>query len=161
MSTVSRWSATAGQKNNAGMPNAECRNWAAVAMAEQHRTSAVIPRVRSTRGNLNNPSVGYADSSPKGELGKTSPAGEVAFAVGKRRRGCRGSNNPSVACGDSSPKGELETPQSASLTIACGRTGRGSDSPPDCHSLPRLRFAYPYRGAIGAINRNLGILSLG
>jgi len=29
------------------------------------------------------------------------------------------------------------------LPIACGRSGRGSDSPPDCHSLPRLRFAYP------------------
>jgi len=34
-------------------------------------------------------------------------------------------------------------PQSASLTIACGQSGRGADSPPDCHSLPRLRFAYP------------------
>ena len=34
-------------------------------------------------------------------------------------------------------------PQSASLTIACGQSGRGSDSPQDCHSLPRLRFAYP------------------
>ena len=29
------------------------------------------------------------------------------------------------------------------LTIACGRSGRGSASPPDWHSLPRLRFAYP------------------
>ena len=37
--------------------------------------------------------------------------------------------SPSVfACGEST---------------ACGRPGRGSDSPPDCHSLPRLRFAYP------------------
>ena len=32
---------------------------------------------------------------------------------------------------------------------ACGRSGRGSDSPPDCHSLPRLRFAYPlHKGAL-------------
>ena len=41
------------------------------------------------------------------------------------------------------------TPQSASLTVACGQPRRGSDSPPDCHSLPRLRFAYPSRGAFG------------
>ena len=26
--------------------------------------------------------------------------------------------------------------------VCCGKPGRGSDSPPDCHSLPRLRFAY-------------------
>ncbi len=32
------------------------------------------------------------------------------------------------------------------LTIACGQSGRGSDSPPGCHSLPRLRFAYPRQG---------------
>ena len=40
------------------------------------------------------------------------------------------------------------TPQSASLTATCGWPGRGSDSPLDCHSLPRLRFAYPSRGAL-------------
>ena len=38
----------------------------------------------------------------------------------------------------------LSLSQAASgLTIACGQSGRGSDSPPDCHSLPRRRFAYP------------------
>ena len=42
----------------------------------------------------------------------------------------------------------IPTPQSASLTAACGRPGRGSASPPDWHSLPRLRFAYPSRGAV-------------
>ena len=35
---------------------------------------------------------------------------------------------------------------------AYGRSRRGSDSPLDCHSLPRLRFAYPHplrdRGAL-------------
>ena len=41
-------------------------------------------------------------------------------------------------------------PTSRSLGhLACGRAGRGSDSPPDCHSLPRLRFAYPHRGRQG------------
>ena len=34
------------------------------------------------------------------------------------------------------------------MPIACGQSGRGSDSPPDCHSLPRLRFAHPlHKGA--------------
>ena len=41
-------------------------------------------------------------------------------------------------------------PQSASLTVACGQPGRGSGCPPDSHSLPRLRFAYPlHKGAFG------------
>ena len=31
------------------------------------------------------------------------------------------------------------------VTARCGEPGRGSDSPPDCHSLPRLRFAYPHK----------------
>ena len=32
-----------------------------------------------------------------------------------------------------------------------GEPGRGSDSPLDCHSLPRLRFAYPlHKGDLGA-----------
>ena len=44
--------------------------------------------------------------------------------------------------------GRRTIPQSASLTIACGQSGRGSDSPQGCHSLPRLRFAYPlHKGA--------------
>ena len=34
-------------------------------------------------------------------------------------------------------------PQSPTVTARCGEPGRGSDSPPGCHSLPRLRFAYP------------------
>ena len=46
------------------------------------------------------------------------------------------------------------TPQSASLTAACGRPGRGSASPPDWHSLPRLRFAYPSRGAVICCSHN-------
>ena len=38
------------------------------------------------------------------------------------------------------------------MTVRCGEPGRGSDSPPGCHSLPRLRFAYPlHRGAFGAV----------
>ena len=37
------------------------------------------------------------------------------------------------------------------LTVACGQPGRGSASPQDWHSLPRLRFAYPlHKGALGA-----------
>ena len=41
-------------------------------------------------------------------------------------------------------------PQSPTATARCGEPGRGSDSPPDCHSLPRLRFAYPlHKGAFG------------
>ena len=44
---------------------------------------------------------------------------------------------------------QVSIPQSAPLPTACGRSGRGSDSPPDCHSLPRLRFAYPlHKGAL-------------
>ncbi len=35
---------------------------------------------------------------------------------------------------------------SAILPARCGEPGRGSDSPPGCHSLPRLRFAYPLQG---------------
>ena len=32
----------------------------------------------------------------------------------------------------------------------CGDSGRGSDSPPDCHSLPRHRYANPlHKGAFG------------
>ena len=33
--------------------------------------------------------------------------------------------------------------QPVRLTVACGQPGRGSGCPPDSHSLPRLRFAYP------------------
>jgi len=43
-------------------------------------------------------------------------------------------------------------PQSASLPAACGQSGRGSGCPPDSHSLPRLRFAYPlHKGAFGLL----------
>ena len=43
----------------------------------------------------------------------------------------------------------ITIPQSALLTARCGEPGRGSDSPQDCHSLPRLRFAYPlHKGAL-------------
>ena len=38
------------------------------------------------------------------------------------------------------------SPSQLTLTAACGRPGRSSDSPPGCHSLLRLRFAYPLRG---------------
>jgi len=48
-----------------------------------------------------------ARTSPTRGAFSTSPAGEVDFAAGKRRRGCRGSVNPSVSFADSSPKGEL------------------------------------------------------
>ena len=45
--------------------------------------------------------------------------------------------------GGGSPLSRLTPP------TACGRSRRGSDSPPDCHSLPRLRFAYPlHKGAM-------------
>ena len=47
---------------------------------------------------------------------------------------------------------QLEQPPSHAdrVTIACGRSGRGSDSPVDCHSLPRLHCAYPlHRGDLG------------
>ena len=49
----------------------------------------------------------------------------------------------------------------SAVPAACGRPGRGSDSPPGCHSLPRLRFAYPlHKGGFGLaqiskINKNL------
>ena len=47
----------------------------------------------------------------------------------------------------------------------CGEPGRGSDSPPGCHSLPRLRFAYPRQRevlavAIRKINSNLAYKSV-
>ena len=35
-------------------------------------------------------------------------------------------------------------PLSRCATAACGRPRRSSDSPLDCHSLLRLRFAYPH-----------------
>ena len=34
---------------------------------------------------------------------------------------------------------------SGSVPARCGAPGRGSDGPPDRHSLPRLRFAHPQR----------------
>ena len=38
--------------------------------------------------------------------------------------------------------------QPVRLTVACGQPGHGSGCPPDSHSLPRLRFAYPlHKGA--------------
>ena len=40
------------------------------------------------------------------------------------------------------------TPQSAALTIACGQSGRGSDSPPDCQSRDCASLT-PIRGAEG------------
>ena len=84
---------------------------------------------------------------------KASPVqGEVAKIFDFCRRGCSGtvflfalafSGLISLFC---------TIPLSASLTTACGRSGRGSDSPPDCHSLPRLRFAYPlHKGAFGIV----------
>ena len=46
-------------------------------------------------------------------------------------------------------------PLSRCATAACGRPRRSSDSPLDCHSLLRLRFAYPHpsrdRGAFSAL----------
>ena len=42
--------------------------------------------------------------------------------------------------------------------LAAARSHRGSDSPPDCHSLPRCRFATP-RGRHGA--KTLGDDELG
>ena len=44
-----------------------------------------------------------------------------------------GVDNPPVKIGSEEPI----------LPIACGQSGRGSGCPPDSHSLPRLRFAYP------------------
>ena len=38
----------------------------------------------------------------------------------------------------------LVAPLSRCATAACGRPRRSSDSPLDCHSLLRLRFAYPH-----------------
>ena len=35
-------------------------------------------------------------------------------------------------------------PQSPAPTVACGQPSRGSDSPPGCHSLPRLRSRLPF-----------------
>ena len=42
-------------------------------------------------------------------------------------------------------KSDYSLPQSfaSQNPAACGRPGRGSGCPPDSHSLPRLRFAYP------------------
>ena len=45
------------------------------------------------------------------------------------------------------------------MTTACGRSRCGSDSPPDCQSLPQLRFAYPHashRGALGTDSPEYG-----
>ena len=51
-----------------------------------------------------------------------------------------GVDNPPVKIGSEEPI----------LPIACGQSGRGSGCPPDSHSLPRLRFAYPlHKGAFG------------
>ena len=41
------------------------------------------------------------------------------------------------------PMPPLVPPGSHPANAACGRPGRGSGCPPDSHSLPRLRFAYP------------------
>ncbi len=42
------------------------------------------------------------------------------------------------------------------LTVCCGKPGRGSDSPLGCHSLPRLRFAYPSEGSLWAATARCG-----
>ena len=57
------------------------------------------------------------------------------------------------------PKGQTEglsLPQSpAACQLPAGNPRRGSDSPPDCHSLPRRRFAYPlHKGAFAGDHRS-------
>ena len=47
------------------------------------------------------------------------------------------------------PSGENPSEPPVGGPARCGEPGRGSDSPPDCHSLPRLRFAYPCEGRQG------------
>ena len=55
------------------------------------------------------------------------------------------------------PGGVVTIPHRPKLTpVACGRPGRGSDSPLDCHSLPRLRFAYPLHKGAFCENRKPG-----
>ena len=41
--------------------------------------------------------------------------------------------------------GKASSVTASPCQVACGQPGRGSDMPPACHSLPRLRFAYPQR----------------
>ena len=48
----------------------------------------------------------------------------------------------------------LVAPLSRCATAACGRPRRSSDSPLDCHSLLRLRFAYPHAYAQGSLGRS-------
>ena len=54
-----------------------------------------------------------------------------------------------------SPKGRALSLSVTAFAVpaACGRPGRGSDSPLGCHSLPRLRFAYPQREGQGRCKR--------
>ena len=48
------------------------------------------------------------------------------------------------------PQRESPLSRAAPCQVVCGQPGRGSDMPPACHSLPRLRFAYPQRGSRGS-----------
>ena len=73
---------------------------------------------------------------PLREVGRL---GGFAGEWGKFGRLC--CDNPSVKTGSEEPV----------LPVACGQPGRGSGCPPDSHSLPRLRFAYPlHKGGFGA-----------
>ena len=65
-------------------------------------------------------------ASPKGEDGGREKVGYIALF---KQIACFSVFSPPVM-----PFG---------MTVACEQPGRGSDSPPDCHSLPQLRFAYP------------------
>ena len=108
------------------------------------------------------PSAVCAEGAPQGGL--SCPSGNSPS--GGPRRGSEGVGGEVWAvrvCGANSPECIPQIrfyclpPQSCchalhgNMTTACGRSRCGSDSPPDCHSLPQLRFAYPHAYAQGSL----------
>ena len=57
--------------------------------------------------------------------------------------GVRGTSYIPVSTSSNLTCGKTPPVTACAVPAACGRPGRGSASPPGCHSLPRLRFAYP------------------
>ena len=88
------------------------------------------------------------DSRVGGEGGRgmdSGPGGANSQGVRIRRTALR------IAGNTAGPLSHATVLWHGGMTSACGRTGRGSDGPLDRHSLPRLRFAYPYAYAQGSL----------
>ena len=135
------------------MPKRKRKTFTVPSPAERERKTqigVISPSVsaqgrRSTFARLRCPKAAAGDKSPlrlfdrgasspslfppQAAVGLVTPQREARRAIDNRPYG-----NPSGACGDS--------------CLACGLgQKRGSDSPPDCHSLPRFSLGYLAQGS--------------